>query len=154
MLSGVPQGSVLGPLLFVIMMIDIDEDVAHSQLSSYADDTRIWRFIRDEADRSLLQEDLNSLYKWTEKNNAVFNCDKFEGISYPDGVDGSRIYKSPDNLDIENKDTIKDLGVYISSDFTFSEHIKIAVKETKDCCMDPSNVSMSRKNSAKNTVEK
>ncbi len=129
--SGVPQGSVLGPLLFIIMMVDIDDEVKHSRVSSYADDTRIWRYICQESDQMLLQDDLNTLYAWTENNNASFNDEKFEGISFPFGLLSNRIYKSSTNKDIENKETIKDLGVYISSDCTFSEHIKIYVKATQ-----------------------
>ena len=79
----------------------------------------------------LLQDDLNTLYAWTENNNASFNDEKFEGISFPFGLLSNRIYKSSTNKDIENKETIKDLGVYISSDCTFSEHIKIYVKATQ-----------------------
>ena len=96
-----------------------------------ADDTRIWRFICSEADKMLLQEDLNSLYKWAEDNNASFNGDKFEGISYPLGLASKRVYTAPNNIHIKNKETIKDLGVYISSNCTYTEHIKIYVKETQ-----------------------
>ena len=129
--SGVPQGSVLGPLMFLIMMEDIDKDIKHSQLSSYADDTRIWRFICNESDRRLLQEDLNSLYVWAEDNNATYNGEKFEGMSFPLGLDSNHTYKGPDNLDIKNKNLIKDLGVYISNNCLFTEHIKIYVKATQ-----------------------
>ena len=129
--SGVPQGSVLGPLLFLIMMGDIDSDVENSELSSYADDTRIWRLICNEADMQLLQNDLIKLYRWAETNNAVFNGEKFEGISFPLGLQSSRKYKAPGNIDILNKEHIKDLGVYVSSNCQFSEHIKITVKETQ-----------------------
>ena len=129
--SGVPQGSVLGPLLFLIMMVDIDKDVENSELSSYADDTRIWRFICNEADMQLLQDDLNKLYEWAETNNAMFNGEKFEGISFPGGLQGSRTYKAPGNINILNKEHIKDLGVYISNNCQFAEHIKITVKETQ-----------------------
>ena len=95
--SGVPQGSVLGPLLFLIMMSDIDDDVVSSELSSYADDTRIWKMICNEADRALLQTDLTSLYGWAEKNNASFNGDKFEGMSFPSGLESNRSYTTPNN---------------------------------------------------------
>ena len=126
-----PQGSVLGPLLFIIMMEDIDIGVKHSEISSYADDTRVWRMICTEADRLLLQEDLAALYCWATDNNATFNGEKFEGMSFPTGLRAGRTYTDPNGKIIENKGTVKDLGVYVSSSCQFSEHIKIYVKETK-----------------------
>ena len=79
----------------------------------------------------MLQNDLNSLYAWAEKNNKAFNGDKFEGMSLPSGLDDQRTYTTPENVDIKMKGLIKDLGVYVSSNCQFSEHIKIYVKETQ-----------------------
>ena len=124
--SGVPQGSVLGPLLFLIMLIDIDKDIKHSMLGSYADDTRLWRFIHRVEDQDLLQEDLQVLYDWAEENNKVFNDEKFEHLSF--GPKNSRIYLAPSGLHIKKKENVKDLGVYMSHDCSFNFHITNIVK--------------------------
>ena len=80
--SGVPQGSVLGPLLFLILLGDIDKSVASAFVSSFADDTRVGRRIKTPADVQALQEDLNTIYRWSSKNNMNFYSDKFECIRY------------------------------------------------------------------------
>ena len=64
MLSGVPQGTVLGPLLFLIMISDIDKDVSASKLVSFADDTRLYYGVADVTDCDNLQFDLNAAYDW------------------------------------------------------------------------------------------
>ena len=68
-LSGVPQGTVLGPLLFLIMIADINKDISESNLISFADDTRIYTKIHDVSDCNLLQQDLNHIYDWATTNN-------------------------------------------------------------------------------------
>ena len=99
--SGVPQGSVLGPLLFLIMLVDIDQDVKYSMLGSYADDTRLWRFIHGEGDQEMLQEDLQVLYDWADENNKAFNGDKFEYMAF--GEDSDRSYTAPSGLKINKQ---------------------------------------------------
>ena len=72
-LSGVPQGTVLGPLLFLIMIIDIDKGISPcSKLVSFADDTRVYSCINDIEKCDQLQIDLNSVYDWAHVNN-MFN---------------------------------------------------------------------------------
>ena len=80
--SGVPQGSVLGPLLIVVLIGDIDWNVSHAFLSSFADDTRIGSQIASPTDSENLQTDLEVVYKWTEDNDMDFNADKFEYMHY------------------------------------------------------------------------
>ena len=59
--SGVPQGSVLGPVLFLIMMNNITDNITSTSLASFADDTRIWKDIHGEENAQELQHDLKTL---------------------------------------------------------------------------------------------
>lgn len=125
-LSGVPQGSVLGPLLFLILIGDIDQNVSSSFVSSFADDTRIGRSVNCPNDAELLQLDLESIYDWAKRNNMQFNTDKFECVKYGKNEDlkQSCKYTAQDGQIIEDKTTVRDLGVIMSNDSSFSAHIE------------------------------
>ena len=75
--SGVPQGSVLGPLLFLVLIGDIDKDITSTFVSSFADDTRVAKGISSVEDVETLQLDLQSIYEWAEEN-MEFNFPKFD----------------------------------------------------------------------------
>ena len=75
--SGVPQGSILGPLLFVLFIDDISETVSDgTNLVMYADDTKIWREILCDNDQFILQKDIDNLYNWSITNKMQFHHDK------------------------------------------------------------------------------
>ena len=65
-MSGIPQGSVLGPILFVIFINDMPE-VVTSMCQLFADDAKIFRGISSKDDVALLQVDLDNLCEWSEK---------------------------------------------------------------------------------------
>ena len=70
--SGVPQGSVLGPLLFLIFINDLESGLL-SSLLKFADDTKVFCQVNGERDREQLQADLNRLTEWSEKWQMPFN---------------------------------------------------------------------------------
>ena len=74
-ISGVPQGSVLGPILFLIYINDLENEIG-SNILKFADDTKMFRRVESQEDRHQLQVDLNKLVKWAEKWQMLFNKDK------------------------------------------------------------------------------
>ena len=72
---------MLGPLLFLIMIGDIDESVLTSFLSSFTDDTRVGHGVKTMEDLRDLQQDLDNIYNWALNNNMEFNSSKFEAFS-------------------------------------------------------------------------
>ena len=121
-LSGVPQGSVLGPSLFLIMLGDINKDVKNSRLSSFADETRISKVIIDHQDAQDLQADLNKVTKWISDNNMAFNEYKFELLRYRNNTHLETTQYLVGNQKIDEKTSVRDLGVQVSNDFQFAAH--------------------------------
>ena len=130
--SGVPQGTVLASLLFIIMVYDIDEDVRKSIMRLFADDTKISAKIKTEEDMVILQQDLERVYSWAEENLMEFNENKFEQMSHGNTKDVREgTYRTKSGKEIKPKETIKDLGVLISRDLSFKEHIDDVVQSSK-----------------------
>jgi len=74
-LSGVPQGSVLGPLLFLMFVNELPLWI-QNEMRMFADDTKIWCKIKTENDGTTLQEDLDNLSSWSEIWQLKFNAEK------------------------------------------------------------------------------
>ena len=125
-ISGVPQGTVLGPVLFLVHIASIADSLSSgTEASSFADDTRVMRGIKSAVDCSILQADLLKVYEWAKQVNMHFNTDKFECLRFwsQTGDAPAHQYLAPDNVPIQVKPHLRDLGVEISSDLTFQVHI-------------------------------
>ena len=122
--SGVPQGSVLGPLLFIIHISDINALLQSTTVRSFADDTRLVKNIENVNDCQGLQEDLEKIFDWAERNNMTFNSGKFELMRYTQQTDPVEFeYKTKDGCNINRTRGTKDLGVFMSDDGKFHEQI-------------------------------
>ena len=127
-LSGVPQGTVLGPILFILFINDLDSCVKNSTVRFFADDTRISKQISSEADVALLQDDLNSVLEWSKSNNMLLHEDKFELVIHkhkPSStvyelpfVSEQMMYKISNGDMITPVEVLKDIGVTVSSNLS------------------------------------
>lgn len=121
--SGVPQGSNLGPLLFIIFINDIQYCIRHSDFLMYADDFKIFKKIVTYADCEQLQQDLTAVYNWSINNKLPFNINKCLVISYTRKLDNVIFNYAMNNSQLNRKNETKDLGVLFQSQLTFTSHI-------------------------------
>ena len=134
--SGVPQGSVLGPLLFVILISDIDTVTKHTRVRCFADDTRVSKTIKEDKDITEMQSDLNNIYHWSNTNKMKFNETKFELIRYKSQqtqhLQIASSYNTNTLLPIEEKEKVKDLGVKMTNDASFKVQIDEVASKLKN----------------------
>lgn len=124
-LSGVPQGSVLGPLLFLIFIDDIDEMVI-SKCLKFADDTKIYNQVVSEGDRLKIQDDINKLSSWGKDWDMTYNVNKCKVVHL--GNNNPKFSYKLNDILIQEVDQEKDLGVLIDYKFKFNEQCAVAAK--------------------------
>ena len=122
---GVPQGSILGPLLFLIYVNDLPDVVTKCTVHLYADDTTIYCSNKDPAIvQSTLNTDLEKIAEWIEDNGLRMNVAKTQLMIFSRKVPASSnpIKINVRGVDIEASNTIKCLGVSIDKDLKWESH--------------------------------
>ena len=124
-ISGVPQGTVLGPLLFILYINDIFEVVKNSKVKVFADDSKLQKDIKTAVDHFLLQDDLAAVVKWASDNNMELNEDKFQLLQHGKNQDLKQNYSLPSGKPLAPEVYVKDLGVYVDTDIRWRHHIAL-----------------------------
>ena len=131
--SGVPEGTVLGPILFLIYISDIGENIKSSK-KVYVDDTKLIKAVKNEDDVQELQDELDKLYKWAEDNNMKFNGKKFQVVRYgkDENLKDETLYFTENTEHIvERQEVVRDLGVLMSDDATFRDQIEKVARKVR-----------------------
>ena len=127
--SGIPQGSVLGPLLFVIYINDLPDVVdKDSFVYLFADDTKIFRKIQTDRDRNILQQDIDNLLKWSNDWLLKFHPDKCVcmGVGYSSEVPD---FYDMDGTVLKGSDCERDLGIHFDRYLKFDYHINTIINK-------------------------
>ena len=125
-LSGVPQGSVLGPMLFLVYIDDLEEGVTGNILS-FADDTKLFRKTKEIGDKQKLQDDIDKLVRWSEKWQMLLHFGKCECLHTGPGNTGMNYEMGGTILSKTVKE--KDLGVSMNANMKVSEQCRIAASK-------------------------
>jgi len=134
-LSGVPQGSVLGPLLFLAYINDLP-DAVHSTARLFADDTLLYRKIESIADTQVLQSDLASLENWEHDWQMSFNPSKCEVIHITTKTPRNIIKTTYHlhNQPLMISEAGKYLGIQITPKLSWNKHIDTTTKKANNTC--------------------
>ena len=123
--SGIPQGSVLGPILFVLYINDLPDVMqCSSQTYLYADDTKIFKEINSTGDCENLQSDIYLMNNWADTWMLKFHPDKCKTIRIGNSeLDHHQYSLKPGIPPMESSSAEKDVGVIIDDKLTFDKHI-------------------------------
>jgi ribonucleases P/MRP protein subunit RPP40 len=120
--SGVPQGSVLAPLLFILYVHDMQAGLEGAELLKFADDTKLFSVIRNDRDCVTMQKNLDLLSLWSRTWKMPVNASKSAVISFGRKRDVGGVYIfTGENLTVSHRE--KDLGIIISSSLSYKPHI-------------------------------
>lgn len=127
--SGVPQGSHLGPLFFIIFVNDIVKIFEYAACEMYADDLKVFMPIRTIDDALKLQTDLDRLSEWCNNNSLFLNVSKCKAMTFHRKRIAMHFAYQLNRADVCRVDEIKDLGVMFDEKLSFNKHIDMVISK-------------------------
>ena len=121
--SGVPQESLLGPILFLLFVDNLPKTVKTSRVACYANDTKIFKSIDSITDCNTLQSELNDLVSWSESSGLIFNQSKCKYQRITRKRTPVQYTYTINKTPLESCDLQKDLGVRVSSNLTLDKQV-------------------------------
>ena len=120
--SGVPQGSVLGPILFLVYINDLPDDIV-SQVRLFADDTAIYLTLENKSDSDKLQRDLDRLQTWEARWDMEFNPSKCQFVRVTSSRNSLQTQYILHEQVLEAVSSARYLGMDISSNLSWNTHV-------------------------------
>lgn len=128
--SGVPQGSNLGPLLFLMFINDVVDAVDECKILLFADDIKLFKEVSSIDDCVKLQLSLDKLYQWSNSNKLPFNVDKCKTMTFA-YVKNPILYNySMNNANLQRVNDTTDLGIKFDVKLSFSHHMEDIVSKS------------------------
>ena len=120
--SGVPQGSHLGPLLFILFVNDVEHVLSNLNVLIYADDMKLFMKICKPSDLEFFQGEVNNFHIWCTKSLLEINVKKCISITFTKKHNVRQDTISIGQQTVERCNQVRDLGVILDSELTFVEH--------------------------------
>lgn len=121
--SGVPQGSHLGPVLFIIYMEDLLQSLTSIGCSAYADDIKIFKAVQNDEDRAQLQDMLSLIQNWGVANGLLLNASKCNVITFSRKRDSICHNYHLADTELKRVNEVIDLGVLLNSGVNLNAHV-------------------------------
>lgn len=126
--TGVPQGSHLGPLFFLVFINDLTAKI-NCSFKMYADDLKLYMRIKTADDATFFQYEIDKVFSWCCQNKMILNIDKCSHIKFSKKRNPLTCTYNLNETPLKEVSNIKDLGVTVDSSFNFRSHIDNVVKK-------------------------